>query len=140
MRLEVAKANGFQPYKSYGEQQAAGWIDIDYATIKRWRRAGHVCYVAQPGGGVKYLGIHIADIITLGKNARDFDLGTDLEQPKIDGRDKAWVSAQKSRSSSESSGSPENPDGLDGSDAVRKDARSDAPALALSILRKRNAS
>ena len=63
MREKVAEANGFSLYKQYGEEQAAHFLQVDISTLKRLRREGKVPYVNLGERLVRYLGLHIADMI-----------------------------------------------------------------------------
>ncbi len=66
MRAAVAAEYGFALYKQYGEEEAAALIRRDHTTLKRWRRQGKVPFVPQGDRNVRYLGIHIADILLFG--------------------------------------------------------------------------
>jgi len=65
MRLGLAAELGFALYRQYSEDQAAGYIRISTSNLRRWRRAGKVGrnFIEQPMGGIRYLGLHIANII-----------------------------------------------------------------------------
>ncbi len=66
MREAVAKEYGFALFRQYGEEQAAHIINIDPSTLKRWRRDGLTQFVALGPRKIRYLGIHIADMLLRG--------------------------------------------------------------------------
>jgi hypothetical protein len=66
LREKVALENGFSLYRQYAEKEAAAFIKRDLSTLKRWRRKGMTRYVPFGEDGVRYLGIHIADMIIRG--------------------------------------------------------------------------
>jgi hypothetical protein len=63
MREAVAREYGFALYRQYGEEQCAHYLDVDLSTLKRWRREGRTPYVNLGERKVRYLGIHIADML-----------------------------------------------------------------------------
>lgn len=66
MREAIAKEYGITLYRHYGEDQAAHLINIDRSTLKRWRRNGKTQFVAFGPRKIRYLGIHIADMLIKG--------------------------------------------------------------------------
>ena len=66
MRDAIAKERGFRLYEQYTEQQAAFYLNIDQSTLKRWRLKKRIRYVPF-GGGVRYMGIMLADAICGGE-------------------------------------------------------------------------
>lgn len=63
LRAAIAEEYGIALYRQYGEDQAAAFLKIDVSTLKRWRRAKKVDYVAMGDRGVRYMGYTIADIL-----------------------------------------------------------------------------
>jgi predicted site-specific integrase-resolvase len=63
MREGVAAELKIALYRQYNEPQAAAFIGIDLSTLKRWRREGKVPYLQMSERKVRFLGIHIVDII-----------------------------------------------------------------------------
>lgn len=63
MREKVAQEYGFALYRQYGEAQAAHIIGVDLSTLKRRRTSGKVPHVRMGERQVRYLGIHLADIL-----------------------------------------------------------------------------
>lgn len=63
MREAVAQEYGFKLYRQYGEEQAAAYLEVDPSTMKRWRREGRTPYINLGTRKIRYLGIHIADMI-----------------------------------------------------------------------------
>lgn len=119
MREMVALAYAFALYKQYAEKEAAGILSIDLSTLKRWRRKGLVQFVPFGDGGVRYLGIHIADIILKGTSK--------------------WQDATLNENSASASISSDNaPEAKPGIDAGRRDALPSASASAQRILRKQS--
>ena len=71
LREAVAIENGFSlyrqySYRQYSEKEAACFVRIDQSTLKRWRRKGLIPYVSFGTTGVRYLGVHVADLIIRG--------------------------------------------------------------------------
>jgi hypothetical protein len=67
LREEVARQYGLKLYAQYTEEQAAlEFLSVDVSTLKRWRRAGLTGYVKFGRRGVRYLGLHIADLLAFG--------------------------------------------------------------------------
>jgi len=66
MRVAIAKEYGFALYRRYSEPQAAAYLGVDLTTLKRWRRAGKTPAVNMGERQVRYLGIHIADMMLWG--------------------------------------------------------------------------
>ena len=69
LRLKVAEANGFSLYRVYFEKEFCAFVSIEASTAKRWRKKGVVPYISLAGGGIRYLGLQIADVLILGKDA-----------------------------------------------------------------------
>jgi hypothetical protein len=67
-REAVAQEYGFALFRFYDERIAAGLIGVHYSTLKRWRSAGRVPFVAR-GSGIRYMGYQIADFLLLGNEA-----------------------------------------------------------------------
>ncbi|WP_442577886.1 hypothetical protein ACSBOB_20275 [Mesorhizobium sp. ASY16-5R] len=63
MREGLAKEYGFALYRQYGEAEAAHFLRVDLTTLMRWRRAGKTRCVNLGERKVRYLGIHIADMM-----------------------------------------------------------------------------
>ncbi|MDP3078705.1 hypothetical protein [Bradyrhizobium sp.] len=64
MRQGICEAYKIEPYMTYTEEQLAMFIGKDPSTPKRWRMAGKIFPVVEPGGkGIRYFGFQIADII-----------------------------------------------------------------------------
>jgi predicted site-specific integrase-resolvase len=66
LREAVAKAHGFKLYDQYNEANVAAIIKKDHTTLKRWRRAGKVPFVALGERDVRYFGYQIADMLIKG--------------------------------------------------------------------------
>lgn len=66
MREAIAKEHGFALYRQYGEEQAAHILDVDHSTLKRWRAGGLTPYIRLGPRKIRYLGIHIADLLRAG--------------------------------------------------------------------------
>ena len=66
LRELVAIENGFALYRQYSEKDVACFVRVDQSTLKRWRRKGLVPYVRFGAIGVRYLGVHVADLIIKG--------------------------------------------------------------------------
>lgn len=66
LREGVAMEYGIALYRRYSEPEAAHFLQIDLTTLKRMRRAGKVPYVALGERQIRYLGIHIVDLIAFG--------------------------------------------------------------------------
>jgi len=66
MREAVAIENGFALYRQYSEREAACVVRVDQSTLKRWRKKGLIPYVRFGANGVRYLGVHVADLIIRG--------------------------------------------------------------------------
>ena len=62
----MALENGFALYRQYSEREAARFVRVDQSTLKRWRRGGLIPYVRFGAHGVRYLGVHVADLIVRG--------------------------------------------------------------------------
>lgn len=71
MREAVAKEYGFALYRRYSEPEAAHYLSVDLSTLKRWRRAGKTPFVNLGERQVRYLGVHIADMMLWGEKWRD---------------------------------------------------------------------
>lgn len=69
LRLKVAAEYGFSLYRAYGEKQVAGFLGKDISWFKRHRKAENIPFIQDAGGGITYLGMHVADMILLGKDA-----------------------------------------------------------------------
>jgi hypothetical protein len=63
MREKVAEEYGFALYRQYGEEQAAHFMAIDLSTLKRRRAKGEVPHIRMGERQIRYLGIHIADVL-----------------------------------------------------------------------------
>ena len=63
LRAEIARANGFHPYKRYTEKEAAAFIGIHYQTLKETRLQGRIPYLRLGKRSIAYLGFQIADFI-----------------------------------------------------------------------------
>lgn len=66
MREGIAKEYGFALYRQYGEAEAAHYLKVDQSTLKRWRRKGLTSFVNMGERQIRYLGIHIADMLIKG--------------------------------------------------------------------------
>lgn len=66
MREAIARENGITLFKQYSEPQAAHILQTDRSTLKRWRRAARVPYIKMGPRKVRYLGIHIVDMLLKG--------------------------------------------------------------------------
>jgi hypothetical protein len=66
IREAVAMENGFALYRQYSEKEAACFVRVDQSTLKRWRRRGLIPYVRLGENGIRYLGVHVADLIIRG--------------------------------------------------------------------------
>ena len=66
MREGVAREYGIALYRQYGEAEAAHFLQVDHTTLKRMRRDGKVPYVAFSERKIRYLGIHIVDMLIAG--------------------------------------------------------------------------
>ncbi len=89
LREGVAVEYKLALYRQYSEKQAAGFIGIDYTTLKRKRLAGMLPYVDKGGGSVGYMGFMIADVILFGIGAKW------QEPPEVDHVDKAQPAPPK---------------------------------------------
>jgi hypothetical protein len=64
MRVGICEQNKIQYFGSYTEEQAAEFQGKDPSTLKRWRKAGKIFPIIEPGGkGIRYFGWQIADMI-----------------------------------------------------------------------------
>lgn len=70
MREAIALERGFKLYAQYTEQKAADYLRVDQSTLKRWRLKGKARFVPF-GGGVRYMGIMLADMICGGPDLWD---------------------------------------------------------------------
>lgn len=66
MREAVAKEYGFSLYRQYGEEEAAHFLRKDLSTLKRWRRKGLTPFISMGERQIRYLGVHIADMLIKG--------------------------------------------------------------------------
>lgn len=66
MREGVAKEHGLSLYRQYGEAEAAHFLRIDISTLRRWRRKGLTPFINMGERQIRYLGIHIADMLIAG--------------------------------------------------------------------------
>ncbi|WP_322884195.1 hypothetical protein U8C35_06590 [Sinorhizobium medicae] len=71
MREQVALQRGITLYEQYSEPQAAHFVGVDLSTLKRMRRAAKVPFVSLGERHIRYLGIHIVDLIAFGDKWRD---------------------------------------------------------------------
>ncbi|WP_246675127.1 hypothetical protein [Mesorhizobium sp. B2-3-4] len=69
VREAIMQKHGIDPYHRYGEEQAAHFVDIDLSTLKRWRAQNLVPAIRLGPRKVRYLGIHVADMM-LGRYPR----------------------------------------------------------------------
>ena len=67
VREGVATEYGIQLYKRYSEPEAAHFIGIDLTKLKQMRRDGKTPYVSLGPRSIRYLGIHIVDLIAFGE-------------------------------------------------------------------------
>ena len=86
MREAVAIENGFTLYRHYSEKEAARLIQVDPSTLKRWRRKALTPYVRFGVDGIRYLGVHIADLIIKGTGPWD-DTPAGLSKLALSGSD-----------------------------------------------------
>ncbi len=68
LREKVAKEYGFALYRQYSEEMAAHFLQVDISSIKRWRREGKTPFINLGQRKIRYLGIHIADMLLGVKN------------------------------------------------------------------------
>ena len=68
MREAIAKEYNIALYRQYGEDQAAHILNVDPSTLKRWRRdrEKEVKFIKFGPRKIRYLGIHIADLLMKG--------------------------------------------------------------------------
>jgi len=66
MREAIAKEYDIALYRQYGEEQAAHILNVDPSTLKRWRAAGRTLFVQMGPRKIRYLGIHLADMLMKG--------------------------------------------------------------------------
>ncbi|MGO7756797.1 MULTISPECIES: helix-turn-helix domain-containing protein [Rhizobium] len=71
MREGAAKEYGITMFRRYSEPEAAHFLQMDLSTLRRMRRAGKVPFVALGERQIRYLGIHIVDLILKGDKWRD---------------------------------------------------------------------
>lgn len=71
MREAIAKEYNIGLFRRYSEPEAAHFLQIDLSTLKRMRRAGKTPYVSLGERQIRYLGIHIVDLIAFGDKWRD---------------------------------------------------------------------
>lgn len=71
MRAAIAKEYGFVLYRHYSEPQAAHYLGVDLTTLKRWRRDGRTPAINLGERQIRYLGIHIADMLLWGDKWRE---------------------------------------------------------------------
>lgn len=71
MREAVAKEYGITLFRRYSEPEAAHFLKLDVSTLKRMRRTGKTPYVALGERQIRYLGIHIVDLIAWGNKWED---------------------------------------------------------------------
>lgn len=87
MREGICLQYGIKYFAVYDEEQAASFQAKDPSTLKRWRKAGKIFPVVEPGGkGIRYFGFQIADMIM--------------------GRPQPWQNTKSEITGSETSGSP----------------------------------
>jgi hypothetical protein len=72
MRLEVAKAHGFELGQTYTEKQVAGFLRKDASTLKRWRKRGYIPFKKMGPKLVHYVGSDLADFL-LGKKGGEWE-------------------------------------------------------------------
>jgi len=63
MRQAIAEEYGIALYRQYGEAQAAHFLEVAPTTLKKWRLAGRTRSVNLGRRKVRYLGLHIADML-----------------------------------------------------------------------------
>lgn len=85
MREGVAKQKGIQLFREYSEPEAAAFLGVNLKTLKEMRYAKRVASTSLGPRHVRYLGLHICDLILFGDK---------------------WQSMQSENSRSESIGSP----------------------------------
>lgn len=56
----------------YHEKVAADILDVDYTTLKRWRKANKIKFVRY-GDGIRYLGLHLIKFIIAGTDSVTWD-------------------------------------------------------------------
>lgn len=66
LREGVAGEYKIALYRQYGEAEAAHFLQVDLSTLKRWRREGKVPYINMAERKVRYLGVHIVDLLIKG--------------------------------------------------------------------------
>lgn len=71
MREAIARERGIGLYAEYSEAEAAHRLGIDHSTLKVMRRQEKVPYVRFSARKIRYLGIHIVDLIGWGDKWRD---------------------------------------------------------------------
>lgn len=120
MREGVAKEYGFSLYRRYSEPEAAHFLSVDVSTLKRWRRAGKTPAVNMGERQVRYLGLHIADMMIKGAE---------------------WQSISDVPSKSGPTGSPSAPEAppTTAHGSTAKPTKPDVHRLAQTTFRKRNA-
>src|SRR5262245_26317660 len=69
LREAIAEEYGIALFRHYREKDAAEIWGVDVSTVKRWRREGRILFIEMPNGGIKYLGLHIVDVLLLGRDA-----------------------------------------------------------------------
>lgn len=75
MREGLAKEYGFALYRHYAEAEAAFYLGMDLTTLKRLRRNGRTDFVNLGERKIRYLGVHIADMMIKGVHWRDIQDG-----------------------------------------------------------------
>lgn len=73
MREAIAKEYGIRLFRQYSEPEAAAFLRKDLSTLKRMRRAAKVPFVSLGERQIRYLGIHIVDLIAFGDKWRDME-------------------------------------------------------------------
>lgn len=116
MRDAIAKEYGIALYRQYGEEQAAHILNVDPSTLKRWRAAGHTLYVRMGPRKIRYLGVHLADLLAKGM---------------------PWDDTQSGNSRSENTGSPKSQGAPHGAahGSMPKQDKPDAHLLAQTIFK-----
>jgi hypothetical protein len=119
MRLGICEEYKIKYFATYDEEQVALFLGKDPSTIKRWRGAGKIFPVVEPGGkGIRYFGFQIADMIM--------------------GRPQPWENTTSEILDLEPTGSGNEVGAKPGIDAGKKDALPNASASARRILKKQN--
>jgi hypothetical protein len=63
LRRQIAEDHGFALYRHYSEPDAAAFLDIHSATLKKVRLAGSIGYISNGRRAITYFGFQIADYL-----------------------------------------------------------------------------